>query len=79
MDCYYPAAPEAISLIVGLKNVIGFGFGYGAAPWIKNQGFKSSLGAMAGITFGSILLGVPLYVFGKQLRFATAKWKLIMW
>ena len=79
VDCYYPAAPEVINLIVGLKNVIGFGFSYAVVPWITNQGFKKCFGAMAGIMFGSILLGVVLYIYGKQLRTATAKWKVITW
>jgi hypothetical protein len=33
VDCYYPVAPEAIQLIVGLRQVIGFGFSYAVTPW----------------------------------------------
>jgi hypothetical protein len=33
VDCYYPVAEEAIFLIVGLKNIISFGFSYAVDPW----------------------------------------------
>ena len=79
VDCYYPVAPEAIFLIVGLKNVISFGFSYAVIPWVTAWGYKRAIGCFAGITFGCLLLALPLYLFGKQLRFASAKWKLIMW
>jgi hypothetical protein len=79
VDCYYPVSSEAFFIIVGVKNVIAFGFSYGAIPWIMAWGFKRAIGCVAGITFGIMLFGLPLYLFGKKLRFAAAKWKLIMW
>jgi hypothetical protein len=33
VDCYYPVAEETIFLIVGLKNIISFGFSYAVGPW----------------------------------------------
>ena len=78
MDSYFLASPDAISFIIAIRNVISFGFSYGAAPWIKHDGFKKPLAEMAGITFASILLGIPLYNYGKRLRFASAKWKLTL-
>ena len=79
MDCYYPVAEEAIFLIVALKNVIAFGFSYAVIPWTTSWGIARVCGVMAGLLFGSILLGFPLYIFGKQLRVASAKLKLSMW
>ena len=78
MDSYFLPSPDAISFIIAVKNIIGFGFSHGAAPWIIHLGFKKPLAEMAGITFASILLGLPLYIYGKRLRFASAKWKLIL-
>jgi hypothetical protein len=66
-------------LIVGLKNVFGFGFSYATVPWIEASGYIGIYSTLAGIQFGTILLGVPLWYWGKQIRHATAKWKLIMW
>jgi hypothetical protein len=79
VDCYYPVSSEGFFIIVGVKNVIAFGFSYGAIPWILAWGYKKAIGCVAGITFGVFLFGLPLYLFGKKLRFGTAKWRLIMW
>ena len=79
IDCYYPVAAEAVFLIVGLKNIISFGFSYSVVPWVTAWGFKKAYGTLAAVTFGAILLWVPLFIFGKMLRFASAKWKVIMW
>jgi hypothetical protein len=79
VDSYYILAPESTLLIVGLKNIFGFGFSYAIIPWITRDGFGRALGAMAGIQFAIVLLGVPLWYFGKQIRHITAKWKVVMW
>ena len=79
VDCYYPAAPEAILLIVGLKNVVGFGFSYSVIPWITASGYAHTFGALAGIQCAIVLLGLPLWWFGKRIRNVTGKWKIIMW
>jgi hypothetical protein len=79
VDSYFPTAPETALLIVGLKNVFGFGFSYGIIPWITRSGYAGTFGALAGMQFGVVLLGLPLWYFGKQIRHATAKWKIIMW
>jgi hypothetical protein len=63
VDCYYPVSSEAFFIIVGVKNVIAFGFSYGAIPWIMAWGFKRAIGCVAGITFGIMLFGLPLYLW----------------
>jgi hypothetical protein len=79
VDSYYAVAPEAVLLIVGLKNVFGFGFSYGVIPWITAMGYERTFGTVAGIQFAVVLLGVPLWLFGKRLRHLTARWRVIMW
>jgi hypothetical protein len=79
VDCYYPVGAEAVYLIVGLKNMIGFGFAYAIVPWLTAWGDKRSIGTITGIMFACMLLWVPLFIFGKKLRFAAARWKLIIW
>jgi hypothetical protein len=76
VDCYYPFASELTVLIVGLKNIFGFGFGYAVIPWINRSGVSGFYGALAGIQFGTLLLGLPLWFWGKRIRHITAKWKL---
>jgi hypothetical protein len=59
-----------------LKNIFGFGFGYAVVPWINRSGVTVFFGSLAGMLFGSVLLGLPLWYWGKEIRHATAKWKL---
>lgn len=40
MDSYFPVAPEALLLVNGLKNVVAFGFTYGAVPWVVARGYQ---------------------------------------
>ena len=79
VDCYYPAAAEAALLIVGLKNVFGFGFSYSVIPWLTAWGYAHTFGTFAAIQIGVVLLGLPLWYFGKKIRHATVKWKIILW
>jgi hypothetical protein len=79
VDCYYPVTSDAMLLSVGLKNVFAFGFSYAIVPWISAQGYKDAFGTMAGVQFGVVLLGLPLWYWGKQIRHASANWKVISW
>ena len=79
VDCYHPVAPELFNLVNGLKQVFAFGFSYGVIPWITVSGYKDAFATMAGINCGIMLLGVPLYLYGKRIRQETARWKVITW
>lgn len=46
-------------------------------PWIASDGFLNATGAMAGILGAVILGGVPIYIWGKQIRHATLRWKVM--
>ena len=39
MDSCFAIAPECLLLVNGLKNVVAFGFAYGAIPWSESQGY----------------------------------------
>ena len=79
VDCYYQVAPDLFLLIIGLKNVFGFGFTYAIIPWINAWGYAGAFGTTSAIFFFVVLLGWPLWYFGKRIRHATAKWKIILW
>jgi hypothetical protein len=66
-------------LIIGLKNVFGFCFSYAIIPWITARGYPHTFGTFAAIQFGVVLLGLPLWYYGKKIRHATANWKIILW
>jgi hypothetical protein len=78
-DCYYAISPELMNLIIGLKNVFSFGFAYAIIPWITDVGYSGGFGTMSAIQFSVVMLGLPLWYWGEQIRHATAKWKIIMW
>lgn len=40
MDSYFPVAADALLVVNGLKNVVGFGFSYGVVPWITESGYQ---------------------------------------
>lgn len=78
-DCYLPVASEVLLLSVGLRNVFGFGFSYGVIPWIQRVGFQRAFCSMVGIHCAIVLLGIPLYYWGKWIRHKSATWKVINW
>ena len=79
IDSYLPIAPELLLLINGMKQIFAFGFAYGVTPWINGSGYQNSFGAMAGINALIMLLGLPMWYWGKQIRHKSASWKLICW
>jgi hypothetical protein len=79
VDAYAPIAPELLLIVSGLKQIFAFGLSYGVVPWITEEGYAKAFGEMAGIQVGIMLLGIPLYYFGKQIRHTSADWKLIIW
>jgi hypothetical protein len=59
--------------------LFSFGFGYGVIPWITAQGYQKSFGIMAAIQVGIVLLGLPLWYWGKQIREKSAMFRVIYW
>lgn len=77
-DCYLPVNADALELVNGLKNIVAFGFLYGVVPWVTETGYVNAFGAQAGIYVAIMSLAVPVVVFGKRLRHASARWKVIL-
>jgi len=50
----------------------------GINPWIAEVGYVKSFGTQAGVYVLIMLLAIPLIIFGKQIRHATARWKIIL-
>jgi len=78
LDAYLPVGYEAILLVNALKQIFAFGFSYGVVPWVTLDGYPGAFGAMAGIQGGLMLLGLPLWYFGKRIRHASGGWKIIL-
>jgi MFS family permease len=41
VDSYFPVHAEALLLVNGLKNIVAFGFSYGAIPWAATDGYQT--------------------------------------
>jgi hypothetical protein len=77
IDAYYQVAFEALLLVSGLKQVFSFGFSYAIIPWLVKDGYQKAFGAMVGINCAVLLLALPLWYYGKQIRHVSASWKVI--
>ncbi|OJJ44532.1 hypothetical protein ASPZODRAFT_18110 [Penicilliopsis zonata CBS 506.65] len=71
IDCYKPLAGEIMVVITVIKNTCGFAMSY----WVPTLADKYGLVGPAMVQFslatGPLLLGIPLYFFGKRLRMLT--------
>jgi hypothetical protein len=60
-----------------LKQTFSFGFSYAIVPWLMQDGYATTFGVMVAVNSAVLLLGVPLYFYGKQVRHKAAGWKII--
>ena len=80
LDTHEEVAPEALVLINGLKNAIGFGFTYSFVPWTTSVGYAKVMGTMAGTWFAWHLLVIPLFIYGRAIReYTSKKLRVIFW
>lgn len=61
------------------STIAAFGFllSFYTNPWIEEEGYARSFGAMAGISAAIIILWIPMYIWGQKMRVATLKWSII--
>lgn len=77
-DSYLPVNEDALTVVIGLKNVVAFGFLYGVVPWVDKVGYIESFGTQAGIFVAIMALAMPLVIWGQQIRHKTAGWRIII-
>lgn len=77
IDCYRPVAGEITVTQMGFKSAIGFLLSFYTNPWVQQSGYLKSYGAMAGISGGIIVLGVPFFFWGKKIRRVSWQWALV--
>ncbi|KAJ5883231.1 uncharacterized protein N7473_010117 [Penicillium subrubescens] len=77
IDCYRPIAGEVVVSQVVFKSFITFLMSFYANPWVDRDGYAGAFGAMAGFSFIILALWIPLYIWGKQIRHATLKGRVM--
>ncbi|TKX18294.1 MFS transporter-like protein 171 [Elsinoe australis] len=77
IDSYRPIAGETIVTQLAFKSAFGFLLSFYTNPWIAKDGYANAFGAMAGIAGVVILMWVPFYIWGRQIRVATMKWRVM--
>lgn len=65
---------EALVIIFTVRNTIGMLLSLYAADWIERQGPAPVFGEMMAIQVASILLAIPLFIWGKRLRAVTSRY-----
>ena len=61
-------------VICSFRGFIGFGISYGTIAFVDKAGYEGAFNICAGIVGGFMLLGIPVYFFGKQIRKRTQRW-----
>ncbi|ROW16299.1 hypothetical protein VPNG_01893 [Cytospora leucostoma] len=77
IDAYRPVAGEITLAVMGFKSLFGFLLSFYTNPWVNKDGYQNAYGAMAGISAAIIVLWVPMYIWGRQIRHVTWSWPVI--
>lgn len=77
IDAYRPVAGEITLAVMGFKSLFGFLLSFYTNQWVERSGYQNAFGAMAGIAGVVIVMAGPLFVWGKKVRHATWRWKVI--
>jgi hypothetical protein len=76
VDCYKPIAGEIMVVATVLKNTCGFGMSYWVPSLTASKGNLAPVMVQLALTAGPILLGLPLWVWGKKIRWWTRNSKV---
>ncbi|KAF2631524.1 hypothetical protein BU25DRAFT_437279 [Macroventuria anomochaeta] len=59
---------QATNVSLVYTSAFGFLLSFYTNPWVQKSGYLNAYGAMAGISSGLIILGVPFFVWGDRIR-----------
>ncbi|KAA8635259.1 hypothetical protein SMACR_01633 [Sordaria macrospora] len=77
IDAYRPVAGEITLAVMGFKALFGFLLSFYTNPWVSKSGYQNAYGTMAALSAAVLLMGAPLYVWGKQIRHVSWRWPVI--
>lgn len=73
VDCYECVPGEIMAVATMVKNTCGFVMSYWVPSLADRKGYLTTTMVEMALTIGPLLLGIPLYFWGKRLRHATRK------
>lgn len=71
VDCYKPISGEIMVVATVIKNTCGFAMSYWVSALAEEKGFITPTMVEFALTIGPMVLGIPIYFFGKRLRKMT--------
>jgi hypothetical protein len=74
LDSYPARAGPLLVIICAFRGIIAFGVSFAIAPGIESIGYDKLFGTFSGLTALFGLLGVPIYIWGKDIRRYTGRW-----
>ncbi|KAM0365339.1 hypothetical protein ACHAPK_009565 [Fusarium culmorum] len=78
IDSYHSLAADCFTMVTILRAIIAFAWTFFVADWIHQKGSAEPFGIF-GLLMGIFsLLTVPLWLFGKRMRIATAE-RVLRW
>ncbi|GKU10922.1 major facilitator superfamily transporter [Fusarium langsethiae] len=78
IDSYHSLAADCFTMVTILRAIIAFAWTFFVAGWIHHRGAAEPFGIF-GLLMGIFsLLTVPLWMFGKRMRIATAE-RVLRW
>ncbi|KAK8000954.1 MFS transporter [Apiospora marii] len=73
LDSYPTRAGPLLIIICAFRGIISFGVSYGITPFIEAAGWDGAFGAFGAMTAFFGLMGIPIYIWGKQIRHFTGR------
>lgn len=73
LDSYPARAGPLLVIICAFRGIISFGVSYGISPMIDSEGYNGAFGIFAGLTALFGLLGIPIFIWGKNIRSFTGR------
>lgn len=73
MDCYHDIVGNALVGVVFTRNAVSVVVLFALGPWISGMGLRDLHILIAVLCFAILLIPVPLIIWGKKARIASAK------
>lgn len=73
LDSYPGRSGPLLVIICAFRGFISFGTSYAVSPFIALHGYDGAFGTYAALTAAFGLLGIPVFIWGKQIRRFTGR------